>query len=342
MALLEQTHQGHPDMSDSTPEQPKIKGWNHVPDVPIQVSPFFSWPPNPSRMARWIAARWFQITENTIILGLALLCWSFFQPSLETTKTLSLDWIAAIWLRNMVLIFIVAGGLHWFFYMRKGQGNRLKYDPRDLMHKGRQFNFGGQVRDNMFWTMGSGVATWTGFEVLLFWAMGNGWAPVLTWADNPVWFVLLLLLTPVWISFHFYWIHRALHWGPLYRLAHGLHHRNINVGPWSGLSMHPVEHVMFFSSILVHFVVAASPLHILFHMQHQALTASTSHTGFEDLLVKDRKQLALGTFHHQMHHRYFEVNYGNLEMPWDKWFGTFHNGTPEAHEQLKDRRGRPS
>ena len=53
--------------------------------------------------------------------------------------------------------------------------------------------------------------------------------------------------------------------------------------------MHPVEHVLFFSSILIHVVVAASPVHILFHMQHQALTAVTSHAGFENLLVKDRR-----------------------------------------------------
>ena len=172
----------------------------------------------------------------------------------------------------------------------------------------------------------------------MFYAMANGYAPHLSWAQNPIWFCALFLLTPVIISLHFYWIHRALHWGPLYRLAHALHHKNVNVGPWSGLSMHPIAHIAFFSSILVHFIIPAHPLHILFHMQHQSLTAATSHTGYEALLVKDRKTLALGTFHHQMHHRYFEVNYGNLEMPWDKWFGTFHNGTPEAHDAMKDRR----
>ncbi len=322
------------------PSKAALPGWNHVPDVPVQVSPFFSWPPDPRRMVRWITVRWFQLAENTIIAGIALVCWMWFQPSLETAKILSIDWIAAIWLRNMVLISVVAGGLHWFFYAAKRQGDQLKFDPRDLMRKGRQFTLGGQVRDNMFWTLTSGVATWTGFEVLMFWGMANGWFPVLPWAANPVWFIAIFLLTPVWISFHFYWVHRALHWGPLYKLAHALHHRNINVGPWSGLSMHPVEHVIFFSSILVHCIVAAHPLHILFHMQHQALTAATSHTGFENMLVKDKKQLALGTFHHQMHHRYFEVNYGNLEVPWDKWFGTFHDGTADTHERLKDRRQR--
>ena len=291
-------------------------------------------------MLRWVWASWFLISEKLIVFGIAVVSYTWFHPPLEETRTLAVDWIAQIYLRNLLLIFVVAGLLHLWFYSFSAQGDRLKYDPRPLMVKGRQFTLGGQVRDNMFWTLGSGVFFWTLYEVILLWSLANGYVPMLTWAANPVWFVALFLLTPVWISLHFYWVHRALHWGPLYRLAHALHHRNINVGPWSGLSMHPVEHAIFFSSILIHFIVPASVVHILFHMQHQALTAATSHTGFENLLVKDRKQLALGTFHHQMHHRYFEVNYGNLEMPWDKWFGTFHDGTKAAHERLKDRRGR--
>jgi sterol desaturase/sphingolipid hydroxylase (fatty acid hydroxylase superfamily) len=67
-------------------------------------------------------------------------------------------------------------------------------------------------------------------------------------------------------------------------------------------------------------------------MQHQALTAVTSHAGFDTLLVKDKNALSLGNFHHQMHHRYFECNYGNLEVPWDKVFGSFHDGTDKSHE----------
>ena len=315
----------------------KIKGWNHIPQVPIQVSPLFSWPLRPREILKWMWNSWFLITENLILIAVATVTYFWFQPSLEQAQTLSLAWIAKVYIRNIVLLGAVAGGLHLYFYTFTQQGQKLKYDPRPLMKSGKQFTLGGQVRDNMFWSLGSGVFFWTAYEVLMFWAMANGWVPILLWVDNPFWFVLLFLLTPIWISFHFYWTHRLLHWPPLYKLAHGLHHRNINVGPWSGLSMHPLEHLLFFSSILIHLVVPAHPLHILFHMQHQSLTAATSHTGFENLLVKEEKSLALGTFHHQLHHRYFEVNYGNLQMPWDKWFGSFHDGTAEAHERMKHR-----
>ena len=37
-----------------------------------------------------------------------------------------------------------------------------------------------------------------------------------------------------------------------------------------------------------------------------------------------------GDFFHQLHHRYFECNYGTSEIPFDKWFGTFHDGSAEA------------
>ena len=327
---------------DNNPSQPETSGfarqWHHRPPVPIQVSPFFSWPIEPGRMAGWLAVRWINIAENSILVVIAFVCWRWFQPSLEEARTLAPGWIAQIYLRNLVLLLIVAGGLHLYFYVWRRQKQKLKYDGRDLVKSGRNFTFNNQVLDNMFWSLGSGVAVWTLYEVLMFWAMANGYAPVLMWGDNPIWFLVLFVLTPVWISFHFYWIHRLIHWPPLYRRVHSLHHRNTNVGPWSGLSMHPVEHLLFFSSILVHFLVAANPIHILFHMQHQALTAATSHTGYEGLLVKDKSRLALGTFHHQMHHRYFECNYGNLEMPWDKWFGSFHDGTDESHEKFKERR----
>ena len=81
-------------------------------------------------------------------------------------------------------------------------------------------------------------------------------------------------------------------------------------------------------------------MHILFHLQYFTLTAAAAHTGRRGLLIKDKNRLALGMFHHQMHHRYFEANYGSLEMPGDKWFGSFHDGTVEANACMQGRRNK--
>lgn len=312
--------------------------WNYRPSGSIQTSPLFRWPLKPASIARWFAARWLVFGENLIIAGLAVLTWMYLQPPLEESKTFAFAWIAQMFVRNVILITVVAGGLHLLLHVRKTQKDQLKFDTRELNGKGRMYTFNRQLHDNMFWTLTSGVFFWTAFEVLMLWAMANGYAPMLQWTQNPVWFVALFFLTPLWISFHFYWIHRFLHWPPLYKMVHSLHHRNTNVGPWSGLSMHPIEHLLFFSSVLIHWVVSAHPIHILFHMQHQALTASTSHAGYEKMLVKETSALVLGNFHHQLHHRYFECNYGNLEVPWDKVFDSFHDGTELSHTQFVERR----
>ena len=327
-------------MAISEEAKPALPGWNYTPKVPLAVSPLFQWPLRPLAILRWTWDSWFLISERLIIVAIAFATLLWTLPPLEVTQTLRFGWIVQVWLTNIALLTVVASALHIYFYRWNAQGQRLRYDARPLMVKCKQFTLRGQIRDNVFWSLASGVTVWTFYEVLMLWAMGNGWAPVLTWADSPVWFVALFFLVPIWESFYFYWIHRALHWPPLYKRVHSVHHRNINVGPWSGNSMHPVEHIIYYGSVLIHFIVPAGPVHILYHLQYYVLTAVTTHSGFEGLLVKNRNRLNLGTFHHQMHHRYFECNYGGLEVPWDKVFGSFHDGTPEANVRMKERRKR--
>jgi hypothetical protein len=42
-------------------------------------------------------------------------------------------------------------------------------------------------------------------------------------------------------------------------------------------------------------------------------------------------------FAHYLHHKYFEVNYADGSLPLDRWFGSFHDGSPEAHALMKQR-----
>lgn len=309
--------------------------WNHAPDGPIVVSPLWEWPPRPLAVLKWYADGWFPLTINLGILALAFLSWVLFSPALETTQNLGV-WVLGIWIRNAVIITLLAGGLHLWFHKYAAQGTEHKYDPRPFPRQGRMFSFSDQLKDNMFWTIASGVTVWSLFEAFGWWGHANGWLPQTTFAQTPIWFVAFFFLIPVWESFYFYWIHRLLHSDALYRY-HALHHRNTDVGPWSGLSMHPVEHVMYFGTVLIHLVVPSSPVHVIFHLMFYALLAVTTHTGFEGLWFRNKKRVHLGMFHHQIHHRYFEVNYGNLDVPWDKLFGSFHDGTEAGKAMMRDR-----
>ena len=192
----------------------------------------------------------------------------------------------------------------------------------------------------MFWSLGSGVAQLTVFMVLTMWLIANGYAPSITAISNPFWFATSVILLPIYSAFHFYWIHRLLHVPILYKKVHFLHHRNVNVGPWSGLSMHPIEHFLYTSSLCIHWIVPSDPILVIFHMLWLGPGAAMSHTGYEDLLIKDKRRLALGTFYHQLHHRYYECNYGNQEMPWDRWFGTFHDGTENSTTAVRKRKAK--
>lgn len=321
------------------PTDPKGQ-WNYHPDLPLADSSIFRWPPRAGFLARWFWKNWLSLSERMMLLLIAIAAWTWLYPSLETSKTLTIGWIAQTYLINLALMFGAAGGLHWYFYMRKGQGLTLKFDARDQTRNNRGFRFSDQVKDNVFFTMVSGVAVWTLFQVVTLWLMANGYVPTITLGSNPVQFIALIILMPVWSAFHFYWVHRFLHQPFMYARFHTLHHRNINIGPWSGMSMHPVEHLLYFTTICIHWLVASHPVHVIYHLMYQGPGAAITHAGFEDLLVRDKRRLALGTFYHTLHHRFFECNYGNQEMPWDRWFGTFHDGSDEATAQTRARKKR--
>lgn len=309
--------------------------WNHTPPLPLTVNPLFERPLIWRDVAKWYVGAWLPVSVNLAIVGLAVLAWLWTAPTLEAAATPGL-WMLVVLVRNWIIVGALAGGLHWYFHGAEMQGKLAKYDPRPFPRQGRMFTSGDQLRDNMIWTLGSGVPIWTALECLMFLGLGQGWITSMTLADNPIWFFAFFFFLPIWESFYFYWIHRLLHWGPFYKI-HALHHRNTDIGPWSGISMHPVEHVFYFGSVLIHFVLPTHPIHIICHLQFYGLYAIITHTGHEGLWIKGAKRLHLGNFHHQMHHRYFECNYGTLEVPWDKLFGTFHDGTEAAKQRMRER-----
>ena len=112
--------------------------------------------------------------------------------------------------------------------------------------------------------------------------------PLVSWEAHPVYFTVLMLLIPLIREVHFYLVHRLLHWPPLYRTVHKLHHNNVNPGPWSGLAMHPGEHLLYFSGVLIHWIVPSHPVHAMFHLLHAGLSPVPGHTGFDKLVVGDR------------------------------------------------------
>ena len=76
---------------------------------------------------------------------------------------------------------------------------------------------------------------------------------------------------PFWTEVHFYIVHRLIHWPQLHRAVHDLHHRNVNPTPWSGISMHPFKHLLYFSVILGACLIPAHPMVMLAILMHSSL-----------------------------------------------------------------------
>ena len=322
------------DQQENTTQKKTI--WHHK--GPVAFNPLFDWPPKPAQAFLALTKRWVSVTRNVLFLSIALVVHNYLTPPLAQMQTLSLQWVLPVVIRNLLLMAVIAGGLHAYFFIWRGQGKKLKFDPRLEMEKNANFKFGDQLYDNIYRSMVSGVTVWSAYEILYYWGAANGVVPTLEFSAHPIAFFIWLLILPVLLSSHFYFIHRWLHWPPIYKRVHIQHHYNMHIGPWSGMAMHPVEHLFYISSVLIHFIVASHPVIFLLHLYTRCLAPAFSHAGFEKLLVKDKKITEAADFHHQLHHRFFECNYGNVDAPWDRWFGSLHDGSEAADKRIKERR----
>lgn len=178
-----------------------------------------------------------------------------------------------------------------------------------------------KVLHNAFWTT-SGIAIWTVFENVFAYLWATGRLPYISDSNSlyTPWgmtvFLLSLMGVPLWRSIHFYFAHRFLHYTPLFKQVHSLHHRNTDIEPFSGLCMHPVEHLYYFACVLPSLIFYCSPYALLWNGVHLLLSPAASHSGYEDHFQSD--------IFHYLHHRYFECNYAGSDAAFmDIAFGTF-------------------
>ncbi|MDE0941250.1 MAG: sterol desaturase family protein [Alphaproteobacteria bacterium] len=312
------------------------------PGKPIALAPINTWPPRPAVTFKWLFGFPGYIWPyNGFWLAFAALTWTFLTPNLASMATFELWWVGLLLARNLAFVTVLFGGLHLYFYVFKRQGDELKFTPQPVSNNGRRFRFKNQVHDNIFHTLVFGVPVMTAYEVLTYWGFANGYLGFFDMGGSQIafwgWFVALLFLAPVIHALHFYFGHRLLHTKLLYKPVHALHHRNVEIGPWSGLSMHPVEHILYFSTVIVQWLLALHPVNALYQIHLAAFLPALSHSGFEKLQVTKSFDLDGGNHFHYLHHKYFECNYGGSLTPLDKAFGTFHDGTEKSHAAMRDR-----
>ena len=328
-------------MAGSSTDERNVAGeWR--PDGAIALAPINAWPPAPKKIAKW-AFRFsgFLWPYNAFWLLVAVVTWTWLTPSLTQMQTLEVWWIALILARNAALILACFGGMHLYFYVFRCQQDDLRYTTRPFAKGSKRFLFKDQVLDNMVRTLAFSVPIITAYEVATYWLFANGYLGLFDFGANQAlfwgWFALMVLLAPFIHAVHFYLGHRLLHVRWLYKTVHSVHHKNVDMGPWSGLAMHPVEHLIYFSTIVVPWVLALHPLNALYQLHLAAFLPALSHSGYDKLKVGSTLEIDGGSHFHYLHHKYFECNYGGSLLPLDRVFGTFHDGTEAAQKQMRER-----
>lgn len=310
----------------------KIPNDEWRPAEPVKYAPIFVLPPRVFELFGWLLSYpGFLWPWNTIYLAVTTLTYVYFTPELSAfaARENLVSLFCQRLILNQVMLTIVAGGWHLVLYVLKLHGNKQKYMKEQWTATGdSRFLFKDQVLDNVFWSLGSGCIVQTCYEIAYMHMAATGVLPAATvyadfWA-HPVYSALWLCAIPFWRELHFYVFHRLLHTPLLYKWVHSLHHLNYSPNAWSGMAMHPVEHLLYFSVLLIHWVVPSHPLHFFFNSQHTALTPAAGHTGFHGPLFDGK--LPMGSYFHFLHHRYRECNYGESTIPLDLWFGTFNDG----------------
>ena len=313
------------------------KRGNWAPNDPLEIAPF--WTGKFGKLGKWLVG--YIWPHNTIFMAITLAYWYLVLPDWETMKTFSWGWIVWLHVVNTLGVFVFYGSVELIYYVKRKQGTRFKYNakfpsdaPSDV------FWFKSQNIDNFLRSFFVSIPIWTAIQMLALYCISNGihafgW---LSWQDSWLWLVILTLLAPAIHEVHFFCGHWLIHQGVLYKWIHSVHHNSINPSPWSSLSTHWAEAAFFHSEILWHLLIPSNPIVALFQMNSTAYGAINGHIGFEKLELTDETTMDSHAYAHYLHHKYFEVNYGGEGLvPLDKWFGTWHDGSKEADERMKER-----
>jgi sterol desaturase/sphingolipid hydroxylase (fatty acid hydroxylase superfamily) len=184
------------------------------------------------------------------------------------------------------------------------------------------------MRREMLYSLTS-TLVFAGMGLVVFALVRSGHMEIYGHADahGRWWLWLSLPALIVWHDLFFYWTHRALHTGWLFRHVHRVHHRSHHPSPWAAYAFHPVE--AFINGLVVPLALLVVPLHggVLFLFGvHQILRNAHGHAAVETLPVGFVRH-GLGrwittTTHHHLHHETGRGHYGLWFTWWDRWCGT--------------------
>jgi len=236
-----------------------------------------------------------------------------------------------------IRFFILGGSIFLFFYVWKKQ----KY-----WHLKIQQRFPGkehiirEIKYSFFTVIIFGMVV---LEVM--WASKNRWTLVYYPMDKYgyPYLVLSFFLMILLHDTYFYWTHRLLHWKPLFKYVHKVHHLSLNPTPFSAYAFHPVEALV--EAGIIPLIVFTIPYHVLplsIFSIYTLVMNVMGHMGYE-FFPKGFVSHKILKWHntatnHNMHHRFVKCNYGLYFNIWDRLMGTNHPHYEAYYDKVIEQR----
>jgi len=271
------------------------------------------------------------VWRHTVDMEAAAAGWDLSFPS---------GWVWAVVHRDLLLMALVPGVWDWLLYFSPLKAQLAPYKFN------KKYPSWAQLRRDVFWTLSATLlASVQEVLVMRHWESVTGMSHSVRFfgTEQTPWLVLWTVTMLYWRISHFYWIHRAMHpwWDRkgglhngdigafLYRHVHAHHHKSYNPTAFSGISMTPVESVLYISAALIP-ICFRSGRHPWLHLYTKLdliIGAQIGHDGFD--------VPGGGSYYHQLHHAHFECNYGDSAgIPWDWLMGTFEDGSSYSKREV--------
>jgi lathosterol oxidase len=227
-----------------------------------------------------------------------------FMQSLSFGELLSFQWAV-----DLTRYFLFASGAWWVF--RKWQRRK---SPET-----------GQIRREVFHSVLS-VTIFMIPVALLILATRAGHSAIYTDIDQYGWgwYFASYAVLLAWHETYFYWSHRFMHLGPIYRRVHRWHHLSKHPTPFTAFAFHPLEaliesltlvSVAFFIplhlSTLAIFAVISQGFNVYGHLGVDLFSHTTRIGGW----INSPRS-------HGLHHERFRGNYSFYTNFWDRMMGT--------------------
>ena len=232
---------------------------------------------------------------------------------------------------------LLAGACFAFFYVwkrRKYLKHKIQQRLPEQKHIIREVSYSAVT-----------VLVFTGVIMLVVYASERKWTRIYKPLDKhgKLYYLASILLMILIHDSYFYWTHRLMHWKPLFKRVHRIHHLSNNPTPFAAYAFHPAEAIV--EAGIIPLVAFTVPYHRsamgIFSLYSLSLNI-IGHLGYE-LFPQD---FASNRFfkwhntstHHNMHHRLVKYNYGLYFNFWDRIMNTNHPDYQEHFDELAGKR----